>query len=163
LLAMVPVVAIVGPRQCGKSTLARQLRPEWNYYDLESPEDYQFVSNDPSTFLQLNQENIIIDEAQQYPELFKVLRGVIDSERSRKGRFIITGSSSPEIVKGLTESLAGRIAIVELSPFKVCEFKERPLPNFYELITQNGQWDLSKLEPSSTLKESLEMWHSGGY
>ncbi|WP_198264914.1 AAA family ATPase [sulfur-oxidizing endosymbiont of Gigantopelta aegis] len=100
LLVFFPVVTIIGARQSGKSTLAKKMRPDWKYYDLEQPDDYQLITSDPLAFFSMNEEHIIIDEAQQYPELFKVLRGVIDSNRKRKGRFIITGSSSPEIVKG---------------------------------------------------------------
>jgi uncharacterized protein len=122
LLEMFPVVAVIGPRQCGKSTLVRSLRPDWKYYDLESPDDYQLISSDPVAFFSINPDRIIIDEAQQYPELFRVLRGVIDRDRQLKGRFLLTGSSSPDIVKGITESLAGRIATVELWPFKQSEF-----------------------------------------
>lgn len=84
LLTMFSVVAIVGPRQCGKSTLVKQLRPDWKYYDLESPDDYQLISSDPVAFFALNTETVIIDEAQQYPDLFNVLRGVIDSDRGKK-------------------------------------------------------------------------------
>ena len=72
---MFPVVAVIGPRQCGKSTLAKQLRPDWKYYDLESPDDYQLITQDPVAFFSINNHNVIIDEAQQYPDLFKVLRG----------------------------------------------------------------------------------------
>jgi predicted AAA+ superfamily ATPase len=123
LLAMFPVVAIVGARQCGKSTLVKKLRPEWHYYDLERPDDYRLISSDPLGFFGRRPAATIIDEAQQYPELFPVLRGIIDQDRKTTGRYLLTGSSSPEIVKGLTESLAGRIAMVELSPFKVTRWK----------------------------------------
>lgn len=115
---MFPVITLIGPRQCGKSTLVRQLHPDWKYYDLESPDDYQLITDDPVSFFSINSGRVIIDEAQQYPELFKVLRGVIDSDRSTKGGFLLTGSSSPDIVKGITESLAGRNATVEMAPFK---------------------------------------------
>ena len=94
-------MTIIGPRQCGKSTLVRGLRHDWKDYDLESPDDYQLISSDPVAFFTLNTDHVIIDEAQQYPDLFKVLRGVVDADRKQKGRFILTGSSSPEIVKGL--------------------------------------------------------------
>ncbi len=67
LLAMFAVVAIIGPRQCGKSTLVRGLRHDWKYYDLESPDDYQLISSDPVAFFTLNTDHVIIDEAQQYP------------------------------------------------------------------------------------------------
>ncbi|MCA1765624.1 MAG: AAA family ATPase, partial [Desulfobulbaceae bacterium] len=134
LLEMFPVVAVIGPRQCGKSTLVRKLRSDWHYYDLESPDDYQLIGDDPQGFFALHPERVIIDEAQQYPELFKILRGVVDAERGNKGRFLLTGSSSPEIVKGITESLAGRIATVELWPFKQNEFREVPPSDFYRLL-----------------------------
>ena len=83
LLKMFPAVAVIGPRQCGKSTIVRRLRADWKYYDLESPDDYQLISGDPTAFFAINPGKVIIDEAQQYPDLFKVLRGVIDAERKR--------------------------------------------------------------------------------
>jgi uncharacterized protein len=119
---MFPIVAVVGSRQCGKSTFVNHLRPQWKYYDLESPDDYQLISSDPVAFFSINPADVIIDEAQQYPEIFKTLRGAVDADRKRKGRFVITGSSSPTIAEEITESLAGRIATVELWPFKQCEY-----------------------------------------
>ena len=165
LLAMFPVVAIVGSRQCGKSTLVQQLRPDWRYYDLESPDDYQLISDDPVAFFALHTEKVIIDEAQQYPDLFRVLRGVIDNDRQKKGRFILTGSSSPDIVKGITESLAGRIATVEMWPFKQCEFYEQKLPQLYALLTE-GQVqpdDFLQLSAPLDLDQALHVWFHGGF
>ena len=165
LLGMFPVVAIVGPRQCGKTTLVQQLRPEWRYYDLEGPDDYQLISSDPLAFFSLNSDAVIIDEAQQYPNLFRVLRGVIDSDRRRKGRFILTGSSSPEIVKGITESLAGRIATVEMWPFKQCEYYENAIPDVYSLLLDNHPQidDLLNLKSRLGLAESMNVWFKGGF
>ena len=165
LLAMFPVVAIVGPRQCGKSTLVKQLRPDWKYYDLESPDDYQLISSDPVAFFALNTKNVIIDEAQQYPDLFKVLRGVIDNDRGKKGRFILTGSSSPDIVKGITESLAGRIATMEMWPFKPCEYYETELPDIFKLLTNDTVKldDFLQLRPSQHLNQTLHIWFKGGF
>jgi len=165
LLLMFPAVALIGPRQCGKSTLVKSLEGDWKYYDLENPEDYQLITKDPATFFQINSENVIIDEAQQYPELFKVLRGVIDSDRSKKGRFILTGSSSPEIVNGLTETLAGRIATIDLWPFKASEYIGSNVSSIYELITKNVTdcRDFLNLKPTVTLKQSLDVWFRGGF
>lgn len=165
LLGMFPVVGIIGPRQCGKSTFVRQLCPQWKYYDLESPDDYQLISSDPVAFFSLNTENVIIDEAQQYPELFKVLRGVVDSDRKKKGRFLVAGSSSPDIVKGITESLAGRIATVELWPFKQSEFHEKELSRFYEMIVDGGVQvqDLLQLQPVVQVREAMNVWFQGGF
>lgn len=80
LLEMFPAVAIIGARQCGKSTLAKDLRPNWRYYDLENPGDYQLVSDDLTAFFAVHRESLVIDEAQQYPDLFRVLRGVIEHD-----------------------------------------------------------------------------------
>ena len=165
LLEMFPVVVIVGPRQCGKSTMVRQLRPEWRYYDLENPSDYQLISDDPLAFFSLNPENVIIDEAQQYPAIFQVLRGIIDSDRQKKGRFILTGSSSPEISRGVIESLAGRIAIVEMWPFKQCEYFESGIPELYSLLTssQVETADFMGLSSRLSLLDSMQIWFKGGF
>lgn len=165
LLNMFPVVAVIGPRQCGKSTLVQRLQPGWKYYDLESPDDYQLISSDPVAFFAINQQNIIIDEAQQYPPLFSTLRGVIDADRRKKGRFLLTGSSSPEIIKGISESLAGRIATVELWPFKQNEFYETPLPVLYEMLLdqQVRPVDFLDLQPTLDIGQSMDIWFKGGF
>ena len=164
LLNMFPVVAIIGSRQCGKSTLVKNLRPDWKYYDLENPNDYQLITTDPVAFFSINTENIIIDEAQQYPEIFEVLRSAIDYDRKTKGRFLLTGSSSPEIVRGITESLAGRIATVEMWPLKQGELFEKPISTLYESIVQNcPPSNLQQLHHTVTLKQSLKLWLKGGF
>ena len=165
LLEMFPVVAVIGPRQCGKSTLMRTMRPEWKYYDLERPDDFQLISSDPLGFFGRQKDKTIIDEAQQFPELFKVLRGIIDKDRQATGRFLLTGSSSPKIVKELSESLAGRIATVELWPFKAVEFYDKPLPAIYEILTESNP-DLNKfanLKSDLELSQIYEHWFLGGY
>jgi predicted AAA+ superfamily ATPase len=165
LLQLFPVVAIIGPRQCGKSTLIKTIKPDWKYYDLERPDDYKLITSDPLGFFSRQTENTIIDEAQQFPKIFQVLRGVIDQDRKAVGRFLLTGSSSPEIVRGLSESLAGRIATIELWPFKATEFYDKPLSSVYTILT-NSQTDLTEL---SEIKTSLqpaqiyEHWLYGGY
>ncbi len=165
LLSMFPVIAIIGSRQCGKSTLVKKLKPDWKYYDLESPDDYQLITNDPVAFFSLNHKNIIIDEAQQYPALFNVLRGVIDADRKRKGRYILTGSSSPDIIKGITESLAGRIATLELWPFKQTEYYNKPLPSFYKILTDSTTkaTDFLDLSTSLSLRNSMTIWQKGAF
>lgn len=165
LLGMFPVVAVIGPRQCGKSTLVKNLRPDWKYYDLERPDDYQLVSSDTLGFLSRQTEKTIIDEAQQFPELFSVLRTVIDQDREATGRYLLTGSSSPEIVKGLSESLAGRIATVELWPFKASEFYAKPLPAIYQLLSgqSQGLQAFSDLEAGLETGHMYDHWLLGGY
>ncbi len=165
LMALFPAVAVIGSRQCGKSTLVRSVYPDWKYYDLERPDDYQLITSDPLGFFSRQREKVIIDEAQQFPELFQVLRGVIDSDRNATGRFLLTGSSSPEIIKGLSESLAGRIATIELWPFKMTEFYEKPFPAIYKLLIDRT----TSLEQFLALKTELtpnqiyDHWLLGGY
>ena len=161
---MFPAVAVIGSRQCGKSTLVKQLRPSWKYYDLENPNDYQLITSDPVAFFSVNNSYIIIDEAQQYPEIFKVLRGVIDDNREKKGRFLLTGSSSPEIVKGITETLAGRIATLEMWPFKQGELYECTFPLLYEMVLNNGNIkDFLNLKPVVDIGQSMKVWLMGGF
>jgi len=114
-----PAVALIGPRQCGKSTLAKTvLSPIKNslYLDLERPSDLNKL-NDPEAFFTLNANKLIcLDEIQRKPEIFSILRSVID-ENKRNGQFLLLGSASPILLKQSSESLAGRIAYLELTPF----------------------------------------------
>lgn len=132
-LDSMPAVAILGPRQCGKSTLAHRLlseRPESLYLDLESPQDLRKL-NDPEAFFELNRGRLIcIDEIQRAPELFPVLRSVIDKQKTN-GQFLVLGSASPLLLKQSSESLAGRIAYLELSPFVLGEIKIERIHNLW--------------------------------
>ncbi len=165
LLALFPAIALIGPRQCGKSTLVKQLLPDWQYYDLESPDDYQLITNDPVAFFSTHPDRVIINEAQQYPELFGVLRGIIDENRKNRGRFILTGSSSPHIVKGITESLAGRIATIEMWPFKQGEYHERPISPIYSMMVKNNPQptEFLSLTPQVTPAQAMDIWLKGGF
>ncbi len=165
LLANFPVVAILGPRQCGKTTLARSLRPNWRYMDLERPSDFAELS-DPENFFANYSKEVIFDEAQRSPLLFQVLRGVIDAKREQVGRFILTGSSSPELLKNISESLAGRIAIVELSTLKVNEYAQEELSPIYQILqTKIKPNDLTIFSDLKCLqKEAVHrLWLWGGY
>jgi predicted AAA+ superfamily ATPase len=128
LMKQFPAVAILGARQVGKTTLAKsiaasQKRPVL-YLDLENPIDVKKL-DDPFSFLNENKDKcILIDEVQTIPRLFSVLRSIIDADR-RNGRFILLGSASPTLVKGVSESLAGRIAYRELSPVGLMELPEK--------------------------------------
>jgi hypothetical protein len=136
LLTLFPVVLLIGARQTGKTTLSQQLRPDWRYFDLENAADHDFISRDYDFFFREHPNHIIIDEAQEDPELFRHLRGVIDAKREEKGRFILTGSSSPELLQRASDSLAGRIAIVEIGTLKMNEILQQPLPPFYRIFEQ---------------------------
>ena len=136
LLGFFPVVIILGVRQCGKTTLARMLRPQWRYFDLERAKDFDFITRDFDFFLKEHPHSIIIDEVQRFPALFQELRGVIDRDRQRKNRFLLTGSSSLELIKNVSETLAGRVGIVELGTFKTNETYAQKLPEFYQIFRQ---------------------------
>lgn len=116
-LSTFPCVAVLGVRQCGKTTLLHTLPADWKHFDLERRADHAAIAKDPDAFLRLHPRHIALDEAQSLPEIFPALRVAIDDRRSEKGRFVITGSSSPALSKVLSESLAGRIGIIELAPF----------------------------------------------
>ena len=116
-LATFPCVALLGVRQCGKTTLLRTLPPKWKQLDLERRADHAVVSRDPDAFFRLNPRHVALDEAQVLPDLFPALRVAIDEHRTEKGRFVITGSSSPALVRSVSESLAGRVGIIEMAPF----------------------------------------------
>jgi predicted AAA+ superfamily ATPase len=116
-----PVVMLLGPRQVGKSTLAQQLLApnDLNYLDLELPEP-ALLMNDPYTNLKDRKGLVVIDEAQRVPALFPVLRGLADRPR-KPARFLLLGSASPELSRQANESLAGRVAFVDISGFGVAE------------------------------------------
>ena len=120
-LTQFPVVGIVGARQVGKTTLSKSLPGKDSIYlDLESDLDIGLLAQ-PGLFLRENSnKRIIIDEVQRMPELFPLLRSVIDEDR-RPGRFILLGSASPELLRKSSESLAGRIAYIELSGLNLLE------------------------------------------
>jgi len=113
-----PAVAIVGPRQAGKTTLARSFSNF--YFDLEQERDRVQLDLRWEQ-LMLQDKLIILDEAQAWPEVFPRLRGEIDYQRTKKGRFLLLGSVSPALMKEVSESLAGRIAVVDLAPFTITE------------------------------------------
>ena len=123
LLRRFPSVTILGPRQCGKTTFIRRALPDWTYLDLERPSDSAPLAADPEARLNQLGDRVIFDEAQRVPEVFPILRGVIDRRRSRNGRFVLLGSASPSLVRQISESLAGRTAFLDLSPFRWGEVK----------------------------------------
>ena len=122
-LKIFPVVAVLGPRQCGKSTLVKSLATHWGdsvYLDLQNDMDLGKLDQ-PTYFFESNQDKIIcLDEIQLVPQLFSVLRSVVDNNR-QNGKYILLGSASRDLIQQTSESLAGRIGMVYLSPFTVNE------------------------------------------
>lgn len=115
-----PAVALVGPRQSGKTTLARRLGKR--YFDLEQAPDRLRLDIEWDEVV-AGPGPLVLDEAQEWPEVFTRLRGEIDRARDRRGRFLLLGSVSPALMTRVSESLAGRLSIVELAPFAVGELK----------------------------------------
>jgi len=116
-----PVVLLLGPRQCGKTTLARQFADahQAEYFDLEAPADFDRLTQ-PMTALEPLRSWVVLDEAQLRPELFKVLR-VLADRSSLPARFLVVGSASPDLVRGVSESLAGRVALIPMAGFDLSE------------------------------------------
>ena len=112
---------MVGPRQCGKTTLARSLGGR--YFDLEQEPDRLRLDLEWDR-VTASPELVVLDEAQAWPEIFARLRGAIDEDRGRNGRFLLLGSVSPSLMRQVSESLAGRLALVELTPLALSELPD---------------------------------------
>jgi hypothetical protein len=119
-LTVYPAVALIGPRQCGKTTLARSLGG--SYFDLEQEAEHLRLDLEWDRLL-AGSEHVILDEAQAWSEVFPRLRGAIDEDRGRPGTFLLLGSVSPSLMVQVSESLAGRLSLVELTPFLLSELE----------------------------------------
>ena len=155
LLAQFPAVAVVGPRQVGKTTLSKliqkKITKEIIYIDLENPRDENKLA-DPVLFFENNKDKcIVLDEIQRRKDLFPILRSIIDQNRV-PARFILLGSASPELIRDSSESLAGRIFYLELMPFHLLEVYNQT--NEKQLLLRGGF-------PDSLLAQSdrkSELW-----
>lgn len=149
-LAKVPAVALLGARQVGKTTLAKALCSEFDalYLDLESPEDLVKLS-DPVSFLSAQPERLVIlDEIQRAPELFTVLRGLIDNNRQqgrRTAQFLLLGSASMDLLRQSSESLAGRIRYLEMSGLNPLEVNAKGEPKTLQQLWLRGGFPESYL------------------
>lgn len=164
LFSVNPVVAILGPRQCGKTTLARlyadSLRQSVLYLDLEDIHDLQRLDN-PLLALEESYDLIVIDEIQRRPELFPTLRVLVD-QRREKQKFLILGSASRDLIQQSSETLAGRISYMELTPFTYPEVKDmNPLwiqggfPNAYLAKSANISWEWRKAYVATFLERDI--------
>jgi predicted AAA+ superfamily ATPase len=136
-----PAVALTGPRQCGKTTLARQLGGV--YFDMETAGSEARLDAEWEVLVG-GRQLIIIDEAQNAPEVFARLRGTIDDDRKRNGRFLLLGSVSPGLMENVSESLAGRLGLVRMTPFILPELRAGQMD---DLWLRGGYPDGGILDP----------------
>ena len=132
-----PVIAITGPRQSGKTTLARMVFADLPYVSLENPATREFAETDPEGFFRQYAEGAVIDEAQRCPALFQTMQGIVD-EAGQPGQFIVTGSQQFGLLTGISQSLAGRVAMHHLLPFSAAELRR------VELLPENLETTLFK-------------------
>lgn len=119
-----PALVLTGARQVGKTTLLRSLFPKHSYVSLDLPGDAELAESDPATFLRRYPPPVVIDEVQYAPKLFRYLKIAIDADRHVGGRFVLTGSQRFTLMREVSDSLAGRIAVFELEPLTVHELQD---------------------------------------
>ena len=149
-----PIIALVGPRQSGKTTLAKHLFPHYSYISLENVATRRLAAEDPTGFLKTHGALLIIDEAQHVPELFSSLQEWVD-ENGEPGQFILTGSSQFLLIEGISQSLAGRIATFTLFPFSWPEIERSPRQEGSDTIFRSFHKDRSPVSHEDLLATLL--------
>ena len=132
-----PVISITGPRQSGKTTVAKMCFPGYDYVNLENPDTFEEAKSDPRSFLTNFKQGLIIDEVQLLPELFSYIQTISD-ERNRVGEFILTGSQNFLLSAKISQSLAGRVFVTHLLPLSISELREA------NLLSENYETHLFK-------------------
>ncbi len=137
IASIYPVVTIIGPRQSGKTTLARKFFPDASYVNLEVSSAYHFAMSDPEGFLNANPPPVIFDEVQRVPELLSNIQARVDVNPT-KGSYILTGSHQPLLRQGISQSLAGRTGLVHLLPLSIAELMAAGIDLTREEYILNG-------------------------
>jgi hypothetical protein len=130
LAGQCPVVTLTGPRQSGKTTLVKSVFPDWGYVSLEEPDMREFASTDPRGFIGAYPRRFVLDEEQRVPDLFSYIQTHVD-DLGEQGVYVLTGSSNFGLMEGISQSLAGRVAILELLPFSFRAGTGRPTAGFH--------------------------------
>lgn len=155
-----PVVTITGPRQSGKTTLCRETFPNKPYINLESPDLRQFAVSDPRGFLAAYPDGAILDEIQRAPQLLSYLQPLVD-EQSAPGQYILTGSQQFEVMTNISQSLAGRTALLKLLPFSIEELSQAGISSGIDTLLLNGFYPRiydAGLNPTQALGDYLETY-----
>jgi hypothetical protein len=137
LVAKYPVVTITGPRQSGKTTLCRKVFPQLPYQNLEIPDVRQYALDDPRGFLNRYSHGVILDEIQRAPNLLSYIQGIVD-ERHHAGQFVLTGSQQFEVLNRISQSLAGRTALLKLLPLSLAEIQVEGTPSSVDRLILSG-------------------------
>ena len=145
-----PVVSVTGPRQSGKTTLTRMVFRDYDYISLEDPDEREFAHGDPKGFLKRFTDGVILDEIQRAPALLSYIQGIVDSDRS-PGRFVLTGSQQLRVMEKVSQTLAGRTAIVILLPFSLYELIGEPSSDPWKIDTLPDK----RKKPPFTLEKIL--------
>lgn len=179
-----PVVTVIGPRQAGKTTLVRNVLPDYSYVSLEDPENRQLANDDPKAFLKRFSGKTIFDEVQRTPHLLSYLQGIVDEEGTN-GRFVLTGSHQLELSAAITQSLAGRTGILHLLPLSIGELHDAKISfddfesyivqgflprvydqhqrprtayaNYYQTYVEKDVWQLIQLKDVSLFEKFIKL------
>lgn len=150
-----PIVTLTGPRQSGKTTLVKKAFPQKPYVNLEIPETRKLATSDPKHFLSQYPKGAIIDEIQRVPDLTSYLQAIVDEKR-KNNLFVLTGSQNFRLIESVSQSLAGRTALLELCPFSLSEIKEKIKKLSLDQILLKGFYPRiydQKIEPAVYLRD----------
>lgn len=152
-----PVVTVTGPRQSGKTTLVRAVFPKHRYVSLEDPDQRRHALEDPRGFLDQFKRGGILDEVQRAPELFSYIQGIVD-DQDRAGQFILSGSQNFLLLNRVTQSLAGRCAILKLLPLSWSELQARRASNLIDLVKPSRT-----IQSTASSRSLFQVLQQGGY